>query len=208
MVPNICPDDTDPETLQAVEESLRVKFQRSTMMARPNLHASPQIGFKRQRNPCSDVEREEPRQTVAHDLATEQLLLHQQVLTTQHLLSQPESLHDRSRQHEELTHHLHAQPSQQQLAENSQHQLMTQQHLLRSVTPPLNDNRTGDDTQQHQQQQQALFAFHGFRTRSQQQQQMLSQQFSSPVSLVPAPRPQQQVVDANSQMSSASAELK
>ena len=201
MVPNMCPEEADPEAMQAVEESLRLKFQRGTIMScRSNSGSS--IGFKRQRNLCIDTERDASRTNRSHDTFPEHLLLHQQhVMAAQHLISQP-STHPDGHRHQfqfPQPHFLHI--TQQQLVENSQQQLAAQEHLLRPMASPASnaDPTSAADAVEQPQQHQMVPLLQGLRTRGQQQHPLLSHQFSSVLPTLPEMRLQNHTIGANSQ---------
>ncbi|CDJ59704.1 hypothetical protein, conserved [Eimeria maxima] len=200
MVPNMCPEDADPDAMQAVEESLRLKFQRGTIMScRSSGGAS--LGLKRQRNFCLDSERDTSKANRSHDTFSDQLLVqHQQVMTAQQLITQPSAQADGQRHQFQIPQSHLVQSSQQQLVDNSQQHLLTQEHLFRAIASPAsNTNPTGGrDTPEQPQQQQVLLPLEGFRTRGQQQQ-LLSHHFPSGISTLPAIRLQQHTVGASSQ---------
>ncbi|CDJ54302.1 hypothetical protein, conserved [Eimeria brunetti] len=208
MVPNMCPEETDPEAMQAVEESLRLKFQRGTIMS-CRASGSSSVGIKRQRNICLDTERETSKANRSHDTFFEQLLIQQQqVIAAQQLISQPGVPPDGQRHQFQLTQPQFVQASQQQLADSSQHQLLTQEHLLRAIALPASnaDPTAGREAQEQAQHQQMSLSLQGFRTRGQQQQQLLAQQLPSALPILPGMRLQQQTIAANSQHTRAASD--
>ncbi|CDJ28766.1 uncharacterized protein EMH_0017240 [Eimeria mitis] len=201
MVPNMCPEEAYPEAMQAVEESLRLKFQRGTIMScRSSGGAS--IGLKRQRNLCLDTDRELSKANRSHDTFLEQFLVQQQqVMAAQHLISQPGTQPDVLRHQYQLPQSQFVQASHQHFAENPQQHLLTQDHLLRAIASPGSsaDPTPGREEPEQPQQQQIVMAIQGLRTRGQNQQPLLSHQLPSVGPTVHGMSLQQQIMGANSQ---------
>lgn len=164
MVPTTSPEEADPEAMQAVEESLRLKFQRGALISRKLAQSEPPGGVKRQRNSNLDTDREVLEVNPSHDLAPEHLLLPEQ------------------QQHFVATQHLHVhssglQQQRQQLLQHAQQQLL-QQHqpqLLRPFpTSPFGGNPQAErEEAHHQSQQQFIFPLQGIRIAGQHQQLLL-----------------------------------
>ena len=210
MVPTTCPEDTDPEAMQAVEESLRLKFQRGTGMSRNAPPGGPPMGIKRQRNASPDATRGATEGISPHAFAPELLLLQQpqQLMATQNVHAQSNALQQGHRQ--QLLHPQHQllRSSQQQPTEHP-HQQMLQHHQQLLRTPLAAPAPSGE----HQvarteilQQQQMVLSLQGLRTRGQQQHQLLLQQFSPPVPLLPGLRMPQHLLGPSTQLARAPAE--
>ncbi|CDI75387.1 hypothetical protein, conserved [Eimeria praecox] len=208
MVPTMCPEEADPEAMQAVEESLRLKFQRGSIIScRPA--GGPSIGLKRQRNLCLDTERDICRANRPHDTFPEHLLAHQQqVMAAQHLNLQPNTQPDGQRHQFQLAQPQFVQASQQQLLESPQQHLLAQEHLLRAMASPVSnaDPPAGRDVSEQPQQQHVLLSLQEFRTRGQQQHQLMPHQFQSPLPALPGMRLQHQTIGPNSQPTRATGE--
>ncbi|OEH78893.1 hypothetical protein cyc_08449 [Cyclospora cayetanensis] len=204
MVPAACLEEADLKEIYAVEESMRLKFQRRILTPKSSVQGNPPAATKRQRTSDLNDNKEAAKASASHDFDVEHFLPQpdHHVTDAQQINVQRDALYEEQRYPFQHSQQQSLQSSQQQHMEHHQQQPLQHHQLLRSTAAlaPVKDHTAGRNTSL-QQPHQMMLPLQAFRTRGHQQQ-LLLQQFSS-FPLLPGLRLQRQPIGNNVELSRA-----